>query len=752
MFNEIIKNIEWNGETLELSTGKFARQADGSVMVRMGDSAILCTSVSAKEVKEGANFFPLTVYYQEKAYAAGKIPGGFFKRETGRSEKEILVSRLIDRPIRPLFHPGFFNETQVLCNVHSLDTRGNTDILALIGASAALAISGVPYMEIVAASRVGMVDGKLILNPTPEQLEESQLDLVVSGTKDSVMMVESEADFLTESQMLEAVKFGHEGFQPVIKLIEELKAEAGKLPWETTEIFPETLKDEIRELTKDGITAAFAMKAKKDRYDAIDVITNGMRERFTADEQYTELQVDFALSDVKAEILRADTLVKQTRIDGRNPDEVRDIKCEVSLFKGTHGSSLFTRGETQGLVSTTLGTGQDEQIIDNIEGEYKENFLLNYIFPQYSVGEVGPMRAPSRREIGHGKLAWRALKRALPTKVDFPYTIRVVSEITESNGSSSMATVCGGSMSMMDAGVPLKTPISGIAMGLIKEGSEFMVLSDIIADEDHLGDMDFKVAGSSDGVTALQMDIKVAGITFEIMEKALEQAKGGRVHILSKMAEAIQTASEMSGNAPIIKSFMVNKDKIREIIGPGGKVIREICDTTGAKIDITDKGQVSVSAVGKDKLDAAIAKVKEIAIDPEVGDVFEGTVVKILDAGAFVNYSGSRDGFVHISEIANERIETVASALSEGQKVKVKIIGFDRGKAKLTIKNADVEGIPEKSHQKFKDKSSNKDNSNKENSDNNEKRESSKKWKNNKNDSSEKNSNFNEVTERKYFN
>lgn len=752
MFNEIIKNTEWNGEILELSTGKFARQADGSVMVRMGDSAILCTSVSAKEVKEGTNFFPLTVNYQEKAYAAGKIPGGFFKRETGRSEKETLVSRLIDRPIRPLFHPGFFNETQVLCNVHSLDEKGNTDVLALIGASAALAISGVPFMEIVAASRVGMIDGQLILNPTWEQLQKSQLDLVVAGTKDSVMMIESEADFLTESQMLEAVRFGHDGFQPAIKLIEELKATAGKPAWETTELFPEALKNEIRKLTKDDITAAFAKKAKKDRYSAIDAITTAMRERFTADGQYTELQIDFALSDVKAEVLRADTLAKQKRIDGRNPDEVRDIKCEVSLFKGTHGSSLFTRGETQSLVSTTLGTGQDEQIIDNIEGEYKENFLLNYIFPLYSVGEVGPMRAPSRREIGHGKLAWRALKRALPSKTEFPYTIRVVSEITESNGSSSMATVCGGSMSMMDAGVPLKAPISGIAMGLIKEGDEFMVLSDIIADEDHLGDMDFKVAGSNDGITALQMDIKVAGITFEIMEKALEQAKGGRIHILGKMAEAIKTTSEMSGNAPMIESFMVNKDKIREIIGPGGKVIREICEVTGAKIDITDEGQVSISAVGKEKLDAAIAKVKEIAIDPVIGDVFEGTVVKILEAGAFVNYSGSRDGFVHISEIANERIETVASALSEGQKVRVKLIGFDRGKGKLTIKNADVEVVSEKAQQKPKEKSSKKDELIKADSEVREKRESSKKWKNNKSVPVKAKQEEGEVKERKYFN
>ena len=752
MFNEIIKNTEWNGEILELSTGKFARQADGSVMVRMGDSAILCTSVSAKEIKEGMNFFALTVNYQEKAYAAGKIPGGFFKRETGRSEKETLVSRLIDRPIRPLFHPGFFNETQVLCNVHSLDEKGNTDILALIGASAALAISGVPFMEIVAASRVGMIDGKLILNPTWEQLQKSQLDLVVAGTKDSVMMVESEADFLTEAQMLEAIRFGHEGFQPVIQLIEELKAEAGKPAWETTDLFPQTLKDEIRKLTKDDITAAFAKKAKKDRYGAIGAITTAIRERFTADGQYTQLQVDLALSYVKAEVLRADTLAKQTRIDGRHPAEIRDIKCEVSLFKGTHGSSLFTRGETQSLVSTTLGTGQDEQIIDNIEGEYKENFLLNYIFPLYSVGEVGPMRAPSRREIGHGKLAWRALKRSLPSKNEFPYTIRVVSEVTESNGSSSMATVCGGSMSMMDAGVPLKAPISGIAMGLIKEGDDFIVLSDIIADEDHLGDMDFKVAGSSDGITALQMDIKVAGITFEIMEKALEQAKGGRIHILGKMAEAIETTSKMSGNAPMIESFMVNKDKIREIIGPGGKVIREICEVTGAKIDITDEGQVSVSAVGKEKLDAAIAKVKEIAIDPVIGDVFEGTVVKILDAGAFVNYSGSRDGFVHISEIANERVETVASVLSEGQKVRVKLIGFDRGKGKLTIKNVDGEVVSEKAQQKPKEKPSKKDDSIKVDSEAREKRESPKKWKTNKNEPIKVKQEEGEIKERKYFN
>ena len=751
MFNEIIKKTEWNGETLELSTGKIARQADGAVMVKMGDSMVLCTAVSAKQVKEGIGFFPLTVHYQEKTYAAGKIPGGFFKRETGRSEKEILVSRLIDRPIRPLFHPGFFNETQVLCTVHSFDTQNSPDILALIGASAALAISGAPLMEIVAASRVGLIDGKLVLNPSAEELKSSQLDLIVAGTKDSVMMVESEADFLTEEQMLEAVRFGHAGLQPAIKLIEELKKAAGKPAWETKDIFPVELKNEIRDLTKSDVNAAFALKSKQERYSAIDAIKDAMKERFTADEKYTALQVDFAFSEVEAEILRANTLAKKIRIDGRKPDEIRPIECETSIFPKVHGSALFTRGETQSLVSTTLGTGQDEQIIDDIEGEYKENFLLNYLFPPYSVGEATPLRAPSRREIGHGKLAWRALKRAIPSKEVFPYTVRIVSEISESNGSSSMATVCGGSMSMMDAGVPLKAPISGIAMGLIKEKNDFMVLSDIIADEDHLGDMDFKVAGSKDGVTALQMDIKVAGITFDIMEKALDQAKAGRVHILGKMAMAIEAHSSLSENAPVIISFTVNKDKIREIIGPGGKVIREICDTTGAKIDITDDGKVSVSATSKTSLDDAVAKVKEIAFDPEIGDLFEGTVVKILDAGAFVNYSGNRDGFVHISEIANERVESVASVLSEGQKVTVKLIGFERGKGKLTIKNAGAEkAVAEKTEvvEKSPAKKTETQNSNhKEKSEKNEKREKSKKWKEKKSDSSSEN-----TTERKYFN
>lgn len=688
MFNEVVKKIEWNGAILELSTGKIARQADGAVMVRMGNTAILCTTVSAKEIKEGANFFPLTVNYQERSYAAGKIPGGFLKREGRASEKEILVSRLIDRPIRPLFHPGFFNETHLLCTVHSYDPKYNPDVLALIGASAALAISGVPYLDIAAASRVAYINGQYILNPSNEELANSKLDLVVAGTKTSVMMVESEASLLSEHEMLEAVKFGHAGFQPVIKLIEEFKKEVGKPAWEVREAFPQILCEQILELSKGAINKAFALKVKQERYAALDEIHTEMVNKFTADEQYTKLQVDMAFEAAKSEILRNDTLKKRTRIDGRKLDEIRNIECEVSLFPGTHGSALFTRGETQGLVVATLGTGQDEQIIDGLETEYKETFLLSYLFPPYSVGEAASPRAPSRREVGHGKLAWRALKRALPTKAEFPYTIRVVSEITESNGSSSMATVCGGSMSLMDAGVPMIAPISGIAMGLIKEGDEFVVLSDIIADEDYLGDMDFKVAGSKDGITALQMDIKVAGITFEIMEQALKQAKDGRIHILEKMANAISTSSSISANAPVIESFMVNKDKIREIIGPGGKVIREICESTGAKIDITDDGLVSVSSVGRDKLELAVKRIKDIAFDPEIGGVFEGTVVKIIDAGAFVHFSG-RDGFVHISEIAHDRVSSVASVLSEGQKVKVKFIGFDRGKSKLTIKNAE---------------------------------------------------------------
>lgn len=694
MFNEIKKSVlprgQEEGAEIEFSTGKIARQADGAVMIRQGNSMVLCTSVSAKQAKEGVNFFPLTVNYQEKSYAAGRIPGGFLKREGGgRSEREVLVSRLIDRPIRPLFHRSFFNETHVMCTVHSYDEKYDTDVLSIIGASAAIAISGVPYQDIVAASRVGIIDGEFVLNPSQEQQQESDLDLVVAGTKDSVMMVESEANLLSEEKMLAAVKFGHEGFQPVIQAIEELAREVGKPKWQIEDLYPKSLEDAIREVTKDEITKAFAIKEKQERYAAIDTISTAIFEKFGVDEQYSQLQLAEALSAVKSEVLRNDTLAKGVRIDGRKPNEIRQIECEVDLFPSVHGSSLFTRGETQAIVFTTLGTGQDEQIIDNVGGEYRERFLLNYIFPPYSVGEAGILRAPSRREIGHGKLAWRALSRAMPTKEEFPYTVRIVSEITESNGSSSMATVCGSSMAMMDAGVPLKAPIAGIAMGLIKEGDEFIVLSDIIADEDHLGDMDFKVAGSKDGVTALQMDIKVAGITFEIMEKALAQAKEGRLHILGKMAEAISTQGQLSSTAPLIENFIVPKDKIREIIGPGGAVIRDICETTGAKIDINDDGEVSIFAVGRQKLDAAVARVKMIAVDPEVGGVFLGKIVKIIPAGVFVNFYGNRDGFVHISEIADERIDSIENFLKEGQEVRVKLIGYERGKAKLTIRNAD---------------------------------------------------------------
>ncbi|MCP5369131.1 MAG: polyribonucleotide nucleotidyltransferase [Rickettsiaceae bacterium] len=690
MFNEIKKNIKWNGETLELSTGKIARQASGAVIVKMGDTVVQCTASVAANVKTDANFFPFTVNYQEKTYAAGKIPGGFFKQEGKASEKEVLTSRLIDRPLRPLFDHNFLNEIQVLCTVHSFDPLHNTDILALIGASAALAISGAPYKDIAAAARVGMIGNEFVLNPSKKALEDSQLDLVVAGTKESVMMVESEANFLSEIQMLEAVKFGHQAFQPVIQLIEELKSAVGKKEIEVTEICSQELKDAIGAYAKEQIISAFAIQSKQGRQDAMQAIIDDVIAKFTEDEKYTSHQIYVGFSEVKSAILRESALKTHKRIDGRALDGIRPIMCETSIFPKTHGSALFTRGETQVIATTTLGTGQDEQIIDNIAGEYKENFLLNYIFPPYSVGEVAPLRAPSRREIGHGKLAWRALKASLPRKNDFPYTIRVVSEITECNGSSSMATICGASMSMMNAGVPLKSPIAGIAMGLIKEQDNFIILSDIIADEDYLGDMDFKVAGSQDGITALQMDIKVAGINFDIMKQALIQAKHGRIHILNEMAKAIATSDAISSHAPIVETFHVLKEKIREIIGAGGKVIKEICELTGAKIDISDEGKVSVAAIGRESLQAAIDKIKAIAIDPKPGDIFEGTVVKILDAGAFINYTSNRDGFVHISEIAHERVESVAKVLTEGQKVKVKIIGFDRGKAKLTIKNADI--------------------------------------------------------------
>jgi len=694
MFNEVTKTIEWGGKTLELKTGKIARQSDGAVMVRMGDSVVLCTAVSAREAKEGIGFFPLTVHYREMAFAAGKIPGGFFKREGKGSEKEVLVSRLIDRPIRPLFPAAFLNETQVICTVLSYDPECNTDILAIIGASAALALSSAPYQEIVGAARVGLIDGQFVLNPSFELLKSSKLDLVVAGTNTSVMMVESEADLLSEEQMLDAVKFGHNAFQPVINMINELAKECGKEKLTVGELFPSSLKDQIKQMIEKDVISAFKIKLKQERVIALKQITDKVIKHFIEDSEGQKLlkaQIEFALDEVKSEILRHDVLTKNIRIDGRRVTDIRQINCEVSLLPKTHGSSLFTRGETQSLVVTTLGTSQDEQIIDSLDSEYKERFMLNYIFPPYCVGEATPFRAPGRREIGHGKLAWRAINNMLPTKEQFPYTIRVVSEITECNGSSSMATVCGASMALMDAGVPIKAPVAGIAMGLIKEGDQFVILSDILGDEDHLGDMDFKVAGSDLGITALQMDIKVTGITFEIMKQALDQARTGRIHILEKMNEAISGSTiTISEYAPCIKSFKIDKDKIRDIIGPGGKIIREICETTGAKIDIADDGLVSVSAIGKNKLEAAIKKIQDIIFVPEIGGIFSGTVVKILESGAFINYLPNRDGFVHISEISEERIESVTKILNHGDIVKVKIIGFDnKSRAKLTIKNID---------------------------------------------------------------
>ena len=694
MFNEIIKTVEWGGKTLELSTGKIARQADGAVTVKMGNSVLLCTAVTAAKAKEGIGFFPLTINYREMAYAAGKIPGGFFKREGKASDREVLVSRLIDRPIRPLFHPAFVNETFVTCTVLSYDPETPVDILAIIGASAALSLSPAPYLEIVAASKVGLINGEFVLNPTLDLLKTSQLDLVVAGTNDSVMMVESEAHLLSEEQMLAAVKFGFDSFQPVVNIIKELADEAKKSKLEMQDLYPAELKNEIKKLFAKEIEQTFAIKSKQERSTNLELIPEKVLKHFADDiesKKYNNYQIESALKSVESDILRGNILQKNKRIDGRTTTDIRQITCEVGLLPCAHGSALFTRGETQSLVSSTFGTSLDEQIIDSLEGEYKERFMLNYIFPPYSVNEAMPMKASGRREVGHGKLAWRAVNPVLPTKTQFPYSIRVVAETTESNGSSSMATVCGSSLALMYAGVPIKAPVAGIAMGLVKEDEKFAVLSDILGDEDYFGDMDFKVAGTSEGITALQMDIKISGVNFDIMKIALEQARAGRLHILEQMNKVISKPNnEMSKNAPSTTTLKVDKDKIRDIIGPGGKVIKEICETSGAKIDISDDGTVSIYASDKDKLKVALDKVKAIAIEPEIGEVFSGTVMKILDSGAFVNYLGNKDGFVHISEIAEERIESVGSVLKQGDIVKVKLIGFDnKGKAKLTIKNAE---------------------------------------------------------------
>jgi len=692
MFKIQRKEIQWGGRKLVLETGRVARQADGAVLATYGDTVVLCTAVAQKQPKPGIDFFPLTVNYQEKTFAAGKIPGGFFKREGRPTEKEVLTSRLIDRPIRPLFADGFRNETQVICTVLSHDLENDPDVVAMIGASAALTISGIPFLGPIAAARVGYVGGQYVLNPVQESLPESALDLVVAGTAEGVLMVESEAKELTEEIMLGAVTFGFEQFQPVIRAIIELAELAANEPWAVPGHGPEaeTVVRRLAEVAEADLRAAYAETAKQARTDKVAAVKAKAIETLAAEELPADL-VGKKFKKLEQEIVRNSILDTGRRIDGRDTKTVRPIECQVGVLPRAHGSALFTRGETQALVVTTLGTGEDEQIVDALEGEYRQAFMLHYNFPPYATNEAGRMGSPGRREIGHGKLAWRAVHPLLPGKEDFPYTIRVVSEITESNGSSSMATVCGSSLSMMDAGVPLSRPIAGIAMGLIKEEGRYAVLSDILGDEDHLGDMDFKVAGTERGITSLQMDLKIASITPEIMKIALGQALDGRIHILGEMAKAIDAAREgVSENAPRITVINIPKDKIREVIGTGGKIIREICEVTGAKIDIEDDGTIKVAAVDADAAKAAIDWIRGIVAEPEVGVIYSGKVVKIMEFGAFVNFLGSRDGLVHISELAAQRVKQTGDVVAVGDQVKVKVLGVDdRGKVKLSMKAVD---------------------------------------------------------------
>ena len=693
MFDIYRKELNWGGKQLILETGKIARQADGAVLASLGETTVLCTAVGAKSARPGADFFPLTVNYQEKTFAAGKIPGGFFKREGRPTEKETLVSRLIDRPIRPLFAKGFRNETQVVCTVLSHDMENDPDIVAIVGASAALTISGLPFLGPISGCRVGYIDDKYILNPTQEETKDSKLDLVMAGTREGVLMVESEASSLSEDVMLGAVMFGHDSNQVVIDAIIELAEACAKEPRAIAPEAPEVqlVKDKLHEAIREDLQEAYTVADKVARQE---LVTTAKEKGLALLETDDELNVaGDVLKAMEADIVRGSILDTGKRIDGRDTKTVRPIESEVGVLPRAHGSALFTRGETQALVVTTLGTGQDEQIIDALEGEYRENFMLHYNFPPYSVGEAGRMGGAGRREIGHGKLAWRAIKPLLPSKDDFPYTIRVVSEITESNGSSSMATVCGTSMSMMDSGVPLEQPCAGIAMGLIKEDDRFAVLSDILGDEDHLGDMDFKVAGTSTGITSLQMDIKITSITEEIMKIALEQARDGRLHILAEMEKAIgQGRDTVSDNAPRVTTFSINKEKIRDVIGPGGKVIREICESTGAKIDIDDDGTIKVAAVDNEAGQAAIDWVKSIVAEPEIGVIYTGKVVKTVDFGAFVNFLGPRDGLVHISELLPGRVNKTTDVVKVDDQVKVKVIGFDdRGKVKLSMRLVDQE-------------------------------------------------------------
>jgi polyribonucleotide nucleotidyltransferase len=693
LFNVFRKEIDWGGRRLVLETGKMARQADGAVVATYGDTTVLATVVGMKTAKPGVDFFPLTVNYQEKTFAAGKIPGGFFKREGRPTEKETLVSRLIDRPIRPLFPEGFRNETQVICTVLSHDLENDPDVVALVAASAALTISGIPFMGPVGAARVGYIDGQYVLNPLQKALDESDLDLVVAGTAQGVLMVESEASELSEEVMLGAVTFGHAHFQPVIEAIIGLAERCAKEPWDLPQAAAEI--GEVRaKLTAAGIPAqlaeAYKIVVKQERQNRVAAAKSAGMALFEATDPHRAAAAE-VLGQLEYETVRHSILDTGKRIDGRDTKTVRPIEVEVGLLPRAHGSALFTRGETQALVVATLGTGQDEQIIDALEGEYRQHFMLHYNFPPFSVGETGRMSGPGRREIGHGKLAWRAVHPCLPVKEAFPYTIRLVSEITESNGSSSMATVCGSSLALMDAGVPLDRPVAGIAMGLIKEDKGFAVLSDILGDEDHLGDMDFKVAGTEQGVTALQMDIKITSITKEIMAIALAQAKDGRLHILGEMAKALKTPrGEVSNNAPRITAFSIPKDKIREVIGTGGKVIREITEVTGAKIDIEDDGSVKVASTDAAAAQRAVDWIKGIVAEPEMGHIYNGKVVKTVDFGAFVNFLGAKDGLVHISELASKRVAKTTDVVNVGDQVKVKVIGFDdRGKVKLSLKQVD---------------------------------------------------------------
>jgi len=697
MFDIHRVQLDWGGRKLTLETGRMARQADGAVLATYGDTSVIATVVAAKQPKEGIDFLPLTVNYQEKFYAAGRIPGGYFKREGRPTEKETLTSRLIDRPIRPLFADGWRCDTQVIITTLSHDLENDPDIVALVAASAALTLSGAPFMGPVGGARVGFINNEYVLNPQIDEMTESGLDLVVAGTQDAVLMVESEAKELTEEIMLGGVMFGHRHFQPVIEAIIRLAEKAAKEPRELTLPENAALENEMRALVEQDLRAAYAIPEKTARHKAIDAVKERVLGHFSPQgaesAKYPPLQVAGVFKELEGKIVRWNILDTGTRIDGRNVKTVRPIVCEVGVLPRTHGSALFTRGETQALVVATLGTGEDEQFVDALQGTYKETFLLHYNFPPFSVGETGRIGAPGRREIGHGKLAWRSIHPVLPAHLEFPYTLRVVSEITESNGSSSMATVCGTSLALMDAGVPLKRPTAGIAMGLILEDKRFAVLSDILGDEDHLGDMDFKVAGTERGVTSLQMDIKISGITEEIMRIALAQAQEGRMHILTEMGKAItRHRAELGEHAPRIEVFSIPVDKIREVIGSGGKVIREIVEKTGAKIDISDDGTVKVASAKAESIKAALNWIKSITSEPEVGQVYEGTVVKVMDFGAFVNFFGAKDGLVHISQLAPRRVQKTTDVVKEGDKVKVKLLGFDeRGKVRLSMKVVDQE-------------------------------------------------------------